>query len=113
MQYISLVASLTDKAEKLWNIKHGEIKSQQIINTIGKEKTGHPAPFPEALAHDQISTWSNEQDLIYDCFMGSGTAAKVCTQSNRNYIGSEIAEQYCKIAQNRIQTSQGLFNVNT
>ena len=39
MQYISLVASLTDKAEKLWNIKHGEIKSQQIINTNGKENT--------------------------------------------------------------------------
>ena len=39
MQYLSLVSELTDKAEKLWNIKHGEIKSQQIINTNGKENT--------------------------------------------------------------------------
>ena len=36
----------------------------------------HPAIFPEELVKDHISSWSNENDLIYDCFMGSGTTAK-------------------------------------
>ena len=66
----------------------------------GKNK--HPAPFPEQLANDHIISWSNEGDLVYDPFMGSGTAAKMAKLNNRNYIGSEISEEYCKIASARI-----------
>ena len=62
----------------------------------------HPAIFPEQLANDHIVTWSNENDLVYDCFMGSGTTAKMAKLNNRNYIGSEISEEYCKIAEERI-----------
>ena len=36
----------------------------------------HPAHFPEALAKDHIISWSNEHDLVYDPFMGSGTTGK-------------------------------------
>lgn len=63
----------------------------------------HPAIFPEKLAGDHIISWSNEGDLIYDPFMGSGTTAKQCILKNRNYIGSEISEAYCKIAEKRIR----------
>jgi site-specific DNA-methyltransferase (adenine-specific) len=45
---------------------------------------------------------SNENDLIYDCFMGSGTTAKMAKLNNRNYIGSEISEEYCNIANERL-----------
>ena len=38
---------------------------------------GHPAQFPEQLANDHIISWSNEGDLVYDPFMGSGTTAKM------------------------------------
>ena len=62
----------------------------------------HPAIFPEQLANDHIVTWSNENDLVYDCFMGSGTTAKMAKLNNRNYIGSESSEEYCKIAEERI-----------
>ena len=62
----------------------------------------HPAPFPEQLANDHIISWSNENDLVYDCFMGSGTTAKMAILNNRNYIGSEISEEYCKIADERL-----------
>ena len=77
--------------------------------TLGREKTGHPAPFPEQLAKDQVLSWSNENDLIYDCFMGSGTIAKVSIINNRNYIGSEISSEYCDIIQERIKIDKGLF----
>ena len=63
---------------------------------------GHPAVFPESLANDHIISWSNEGDLIYDPFMGSGTTAKMAILNNRNWIGSEISKEYCEIAEKRI-----------
>lgn len=89
--------------------KENKIAPNIFAYTLGREKTGHPAPFPEALANDHITTWSNEGDLVYDCFMGSGTVAKICVQTNRNYIGSEISEDYIKIIETRIKECGGLF----
>ncbi len=62
----------------------------------------HPAIFPEALARDHILSWSNEGDIIYDPFLGSGTTAKMCLINDRNYIGSEINSKYVEIAHKRI-----------
>lgn len=62
----------------------------------------HPAIFPEQLAKDHILSWSNERELVYDPFMGSGTVAKMCILTNRNYVGSEISQKYCNIAEKRI-----------
>jgi len=62
----------------------------------------HPAPFPEALAHDHIVSWSKEGDLVYDPFMGSGTTAFVARSLGRNYIGSEISKEYCDIIEKRL-----------
>lgn len=64
---------------------------------------GHPAIFPEQLVEDQIRTWTNEGDLVYDCFMGSGTTAKVAHQLERRWIGSEISEEYVKLAEERLR----------
>ena len=68
----------------------------------GKRIDGHPAYFPEKLANDHIISWSNEGDLVYDPFMGSGTTAKMAILNKRNWIGSEISEEYCKIIERRI-----------
>ena len=70
----------------------------------------HPAIFPEQLANDHIISWSNENDLVYDPFMGSGTTAKMAMLNHRNYIGSEISKEYCEIAEQRIQSAVGLFS---
>ena len=67
------------------------------------DKTGHPAVFPEQLAQDHILSWSNEGDIVLDPLMGSGTTAKMAVLNNRYYIGFDISEEYCKIAQNRIE----------
>lgn len=72
----------------------------------------HPAIFPEQLAADHIHSWSNEGDLVYDCFGGSGTTAKMAHLQKRNWILSEISEEYCKLAEKRIEPylmQQSLF----
>ena len=71
--------------------------------TSFNDKTDHPAIFPEQLAQDHIISWSNENDLILDPFMGSGTTAKMARLNNRNFIGFEISKEYCELAEKRIQ----------
>jgi len=72
----------------------------------GKRQKQHPAVFPEQIANDHIVSWSNEGDLVYDCFMGSGTTAKMATINNRNWIGSEMSSEYCEIIKKRLAQHQ-------
>jgi len=83
------------KAEKyLYNI--------WFLTTGTSDKVKHNAPFPEQLANDHILSWSNEGDLVYDPFMGSGTTVKMAILNRRNWVGSEIFNEYCEIAKKRI-----------
>ena len=49
-----------------------------------------------------MKTWTNEGDVVYDPFMGSGTTGKISVLLKRNWIGSEISKEYCDIAEKRI-----------
>lgn len=69
----------------------------------GDDKTSHPAVFPEQLANDHILSWSKENDIIFDPFMGSGTTLIAAKQLNRKAIGVEISKDYCEIAVNRLE----------
>lgn len=91
------------------NILPEKIKGNvwEYPNGFGKSTTDiiafdHPAIFPEELAKDHIYSWSNEGDLIYDPFGGSGTTAKMAHLANRKWILSEISQEYCDIANKRI-----------
>ena len=64
---------------------------------------GHPAQFPEILVNDHITSWTNENDLVYDPFNGSGTTSKMSILNNRNWIGSEISNEYCDIIEERVK----------
>ena len=66
----------------------------------------HPAIFPEKLAEDHILSWSNESDVVFDPFMGSGTTGKMSILNNRNFIGIELNEKYFAIAEKRIKEAQ-------
>lgn len=46
--------------------------------------------------------YTNIGDLVYDPFMGSGTTAKVAADNNRNWIGSEISQNYVDLIKNRV-----------
>lgn len=62
----------------------------------------HPAIFPEQLANDHIISWSNEGDLVFDPFCGSGTTPKIAHIQKRKWIASEISPEYVKISETRI-----------
>ena len=64
--------------------------------------TQHPAPFPEKLAEDHIISWSNKGDLVLDLFIGSGTTGKMALKNERDFIGFELSQEYCDIAEKRI-----------
>lgn len=76
----------------LWLIKRGK----KVIDT-------HSAVFPEELVKTIIENFSNEGDLVYDPFMGTGTTAIVAKKLNRNYLGSELTEKYFKVINERLQ----------
>jgi len=91
------------KRNESTQVKSTKIHPNIFFYVVGaNDKTNHTAPFPEQLVHDQIISWSNENDLIYDPFMGSGTTAKMAKSLKRNYIGSEISEKYCEMAALRL-----------
>jgi DNA modification methylase len=86
------------------------VKSNIWKYSVGGGKTSkdkiaykHPAIFPEQLANDHIISWSNEGDLVYDPFMGSGTTAKMAIINKRNWIGSEMSSEYCDIVHERLK----------
>jgi len=74
--------------------------------TSDKIAFGHPAVFPEKLAHDHILSWSNEGDLVFDPMCGSGTTCKMAHLAKRKYLGVDISEEYIEIAKQRLKLYQ-------
>lgn len=70
--------------------------------TLDEIAFDHPATFPEDLSRDHIMTWSNEGDLVYEPFGGSGTTAKMAYLLNRRCIMSEISKEYCELSVKRL-----------
>ena len=91
-----------DRNDEMLTVKKTKIKQNIFSYSVGGERTGHPAVFPEKLAYDQLITWSNEGDLVIDPFMGSGTTGKVCLENNRKFIGIEKVKEYFNISLKRI-----------
>ena len=100
-----------DRTEKLKGVKIKDYKIKSNVweyaigSGVSKDKIAfkHPAIFPEQLANDHIVSWSNEGDIVFDPFLGSGTTAKMALLNNRNFIGFELNPEYCKIAEKRIE----------
>ena len=67
-----------------------------------EERMNHPAQFPVDLITRLVLAFSNENDVILDPFIGSGTTAEVCINNNRNVIGFEIREDYCETIKKRL-----------
>jgi site-specific DNA-methyltransferase (adenine-specific) len=67
------------------------------------ENTDQPTQKPEKLYAKLILASSREGDVVFDPFMGSGTAAVVAKKLRRRYLGIEINEEYCLWAAKRLQ----------
>ncbi len=70
------------------------------------ENTDHPTQKPEKLLAKIVLASSNENDLILDPFLGSGTTAVVAKKLNRRYVGIEADEKYCLLAQKRLSLAE-------
>lgn len=71
------------------------------------ENTDHPTQKPEKLLAKVLLASSNEGDLVLDPFLGSGTTSVVAKKLGRHYIGIEVDETYCLLAEKRLDLAAG------
>lgn len=81
-------------------------KSILEISNANQKGKQHPTQKPIALMEYLIKTYTNENELVLDFTMGSGTTAVACKNTNRNFIGIEKEDKYFKIAENRIKETE-------
>lgn len=110
------------RSNKVKNGKLGSLTDEQEKKVIEYNDTGwryptqvwrfqrdcltsnlHPTQKPVALLEELIKTYSNENSLILDNCMGSGSTGIACLNTNRNFIGIELNEKYFNIAKERIK----------
>lgn len=72
----------------------------------------HPTQKPISLLEYLIKTYSNEGETVLDNCMGSGSTGVACVNTNRNFIGIELNEDYFNIAKDRIQNQLAKINTN-
>lgn len=75
---------------------------QTYVNKYDKDLYRHPTIKPINIIKNLIINSSNENDIVLDCFCGSGTTCVAAKELNRRYIGMEINEEYHKIAVDRL-----------
>lgn len=78
-------------------------------NNSGKDKF-HSSQKPIALIEYLIRTYTNEDEIVLDFAIGSGTTAIACINTNRHYIGFEIIRKYHKIAKARLEAEKTLWD---
>lgn len=100
---------------QVWGIQNNGKYSERVLsgtndliypNSIiefSMERGLHPTQKPVTLFEYLIKTYTNEGDTVLDNCMGSGTTAIACLNTNRNFIGFELDEEYYNIAQDRIE----------
>lgn len=103
---------MNDKEYCLYFRKNGYCKPQNYedaktiyisqANVKDKKLYEHPTIKPLELIRRLIRNSSKENDIVLDCFLGSGTTAVACILENRKYIGFEINKKYFDIANKRI-----------
>lgn len=74
----------------------------QLLAIDNVDNKLHPSEKPKRLIEKLVLNSSNEGDTVLDPFIGSGTTAIVCMDTNRHYIGYELDPEYHKIANDRI-----------
>lgn len=79
------------------------------FNSVKGNEKKHPTQKPVDLLEYLIKTYTNEDDTVLDNCMGSGSTGVACVNTNRNFIGIELDENYFKIAEQRINDA---LNIN-
>lgn len=92
-----------NKFASTFNLWQGKKYKSNILKYKKDYNGYHPTQKPVLLLEDLIKTFSNEQDLVVDLTMGSGSTGVACCNTNRDFIGIELDKEYFKIAEERIK----------
>ena len=84
---------------------NNELRYPSSIQKFNTEVGKHPTQKPVTLMEYLVKTYTQENDIVLDFTMGSGTTGIACKNLNRNFIGIELDETYFKIAQERINAN--------
>lgn len=93
-----------------------ETKKKWYVSPTNKQDKAlykHPTIKPLNIIQNLIINSSNEGDTVLDCFMGSGTSGVACVNTNRNFIGIELDQNYFDIAKKRIEDRQEELRMQT
>lgn len=82
------------------------------IQPESARRVGHPAPFPVELAKRVIQLYSYTDDVVLDPFSGSGTTCVAAQELGRFYVGYDISEEYCALAESRLAQNAGEQSVD-
>ena len=97
------ISTESDGLNSTFNLWEGG-KFKSNILEYKKDYDGlHPTQKPILLLEDLIKTFSNENDLVVDLTMGSGSTGIACMNTNRNFIGIELDENYFNISKKRVE----------
>ena len=111
---------LNKKYPAIFNLWEGKKYKSNVLNYKKDYDGYHPTQKPVLLLEDLIKTFSNENDLVVDLTMGSGSTMVACKNTNRNGIGIEMNDEYFSIAEKRVgkniittSKQETLFNTQT
>ena len=74
-----------------------------MTTSHSKEYTKYDTQKPEKLLDRIIKVSSDENDIVLDPFLGSGTTAAVCKKLNRNFIGCDMSQSAVELAKKRVE----------
>jgi DNA modification methylase len=81
----------------------GDVWTIPIINPVASERSGYPTQKPEELIEYVLTASSHQDDLVLDCFIGSGTTAAVAQKLGRRWIGCDINKGAIQTTAKRLQ----------
>lgn len=97
------------KEEKEYTYTHKYPKAIIEVSNASQKGKVHPTQKPVALMEYLIKTYTNENELVLDFTMGSGTTGVACKNLNRKFIGIEMDDKYFEIAKKRIKDTSSLL----
>ena len=97
---------IDNKFSSTFNLWEGNKYKSNILKYKKDYNGFHPTQKPILLLEDLIKTFSNENDLVVDLTMGSGSTGVACKNTNRKFIGIELDKKYFDIAKERIDNTK-------
>jgi site-specific DNA-methyltransferase (adenine-specific) len=102
-RFVEMIGLYNLPLKTKWDASRHWSQYTNVFTDLVEGESEHPYEKPRSLMRRLILNHSERNDLILDPFLGSGTTAVAAKQLGRNYIGIELSEKYCKIAEERLR----------